>query len=86
MGNKFDFSTAETLCELLIDTADTMESENTKMQHNFDALHESFRDSTYDVFKSEFSDADKTIADAITALRELNIALRKYSEQMREAL
>lgn len=42
MGNKFDFETANDLCELLKTAAETMESENQKIQNNFYCITRNF--------------------------------------------
>lgn len=83
MRNKFDFDVAEDLCETLIVVADTMESENQKVQDNFTALHETFRDKAYEEFQGEFNAADRTMAQIIADLREMHKALCDYKIRLK---
>lgn len=85
-NNKFDFDTATKLSSLLIRTADTMEAENEKMQHNFLALNETWKDRAYGEFQDQFRDADKTVAEAVALLRELNKNMLAYAMKLRDSL
>ena len=84
MGNKFDFGTANDLCELLMTAAETMESENQKIQNSFTVLHETFKDCAYDEFQADFNAADRTMAKIIADLREMHKALSDYKTRMTE--
>lgn len=86
MGNKFDFGTANDLCELLMTAAETMESENQKIQNNFIALHETFKDKAYDEFQSDFNAADRTMSKIIADLREIQKALSDYKTRLMDAI
>lgn len=86
MGNKFDFDVAEQLCETLSTVADTMETENQKVQDSFTALHESFRDKAYEEFKSDFNAADRTMARIISDLREMHKTLNEYKIRLRDSV
>ena len=86
MGNKFDIETANDLCELLKTAAETMESENQKIQNNFIALHETFKDKAYDEFQSDFNAADRTMSKIIADLREIHKALSDYKTRLMDAI
>ena len=86
MGNKFDLEAAQKLSEILIKTANTMEAESSKVQDNFTALGETFKDKGYIEFQSELNAADRTMANIIADIRELNRSIIDYKNQMSELL
>lgn len=84
MSNKFNFDTAEKMCETILHVADTMESENERVQQAFIQLHETFKDQAYEEFQADFNAADRTMAQIISDLHRLNISLNKYKEKLLE--
>ncbi len=83
MGNsRFDFDAAQKLGNLLLRTADTMESENQKMQHNFEALGESWKDDRYEYFRDLLHSADVTVERAVMCLTDLNRAMQEYTQRL----
>lgn len=86
MGNKFDLEAAQKLSEILIKTANTMEAESSKVQDNFTALGETFKDKGYSEFQSELNAADRTMASIVADIRELNRSILDYKNQMSELL
>lgn len=68
------------------DSGETMESENQKIQNNFIALHETFKDKAYDEFQSDFNAADRTMSKIIADLREIHKALSDYKTRLMDAI
>lgn len=85
-NNRFDFDTAQKLGMLLLRTADTMEAENQKMRHNFQALGETWKDTRYEEFRDLFHSADVTIERAVMCLQDLNRALQEYAQRLHDSL
>lgn len=86
MGKKFDLPTAQKFSETLVKTADTMETETTKVQENFAVLGETFKDKGYSEFQSELYAADKTIENIVSDIRNLNRLMLDYTNKMGDLL
>lgn len=86
MGKKFDLPTAQKFSETLVKTADTMETESTKVQDSFAALGESFKDKGYSEFQSELNAADRTIENIVSDIRDLNRLMLDYTNKMGDLL
>lgn len=86
MGNRFDLEAAQRLSETLLKTADIMQTETIRVQDNFKALGETFRDKAYEEFQNELNSADKSISNIINDIRELNQSILDYKNQMSELL
>lgn len=86
MGKKFDLPTAQKFSETLVKTADTMETETTKVQENFAVLGETFKDKGYSEFQSELNAADKTIENIVSDIRNLNRLMLDYTNKMGDLL
>lgn len=86
MGKKFDLPTAQKFSETLVKTADTMETETTKVQENFAVLGETFKDKGYSEFQSELNAADRTIENIVSDIRNLNRLMLDYTNKMGDLL
>ena len=56
---RFNFDTACELTNKLTTCTDIIENENDRLQNNFSALNEHFRDAYYEEFKVEFEKGDR---------------------------
>lgn len=81
---KFDFSTACELTNKLTTCMDVLESENDRLQNNFSALNEHFKDAYYEEFKVEFEKGDRIIKTINEDVRELTVALINYAMKLGE--
>lgn len=81
---KFDFSVACDLTNKLTNCMDTLESEHEKLQNNFTALSESFKDAYYDEFKVEFEKGERAVKAISGDVRDLTVTLIDYALKLGE--
>lgn len=81
---KFDFDTAINLVNELTTCIDVLESENYKLQCDFNALHSDFNDAYYDEFAAEFQKGDRYTKEIIEVIRELSVNVLEYAKQLVE--
>ncbi len=81
---RFNFDTACELTNKLTTCMDVLESENDRLQNNFSALNEHFKDAYYEEFKVEFEKGDRIIKAINEDVRDLTVALINYAMKMGE--
>ena len=79
---RLTFDDALNLVSSMTTCTDVLDSENDKLQHNFKALHDEFRDVYYDEFADEFKKGDIAIKEMCDSLTQIGAAVYKYTTSM----
>ena len=84
-GNvKFNFSVANDLIYRLTICRENIVDEHDKMQDNFSALNEHFKDAYYQEFLVEFEKGERTVKKVNEDMRDLTVSLIQYAKELGE--
>lgn len=81
---KFNFSVACDLTNRLRVCREIVEDEHEKLQTNFSALNEHFKDAYYEEFKVEFEKGNRVVKDINEDVRILTISMIDYAMKLGE--
>lgn len=83
MSDKFDFTTASNLIQAIESTVLVLETKNERMEKQFAALREGFKDSGYDDYAVDMTMTNNALKDVTSQLREIAKSISKYAEQLK---
>lgn len=83
---RFSRDAAVSVVNAITQCSDILNNENQKIQQNFEALGDTFKDSYYQEYKQAFDRGNSAVRNTRTSMKELSRALLKYAIELTEEL